>query len=181
MRLFSSRLYFSCQPRALLRSIAGVVKDTSGAMMPGVAVEASSWVDRENAPQRPTAAANAGSSTCRRACAGDVHVDRVRTVVRQDIQLQGSFAAQVNADLQIGAIEETLTVTGASPTVDVINNQSTVVLDRDVLDAIPTTVRNLPMRAALIPGSSVTFITLGQYAMTIHGSSFEDTRSPSTA
>ena len=114
-------------------------------------------------PRRPTAAANAGSSTCRRAYAGDVHVDRVRTVVRQDIQLQGSFAAQVNADLQIGAIEET-TVTGASPTVDVINNQSTVVLDRDVLDAIPTTVRNLPMRAALIPGSSVTFITLGQYA-----------------
>ncbi len=99
-----------------------------------------------------------------------------RTVVRQDIQIQGAFAAQVNADLQIGALEETLTVTGASPTVDVINNQTQVVLDRDVLDAIPTTARNLPMRAALIPGSSVTFITLGQYAMTIHGSSFQDTQ-----
>ena len=98
-----------------------------------------------------------------------------RTVVRQDIQLQGNFTAQVNADLQIGALEETLTVTGASPTVDVINNQSSVVLDRDVLDAIPTTARNLPMRAALIPGSAVTFVTLGQYTMTIHGSSFDDT------
>jgi hypothetical protein len=99
-----------------------------------------------------------------------------RTVVRQDVQIQGTFAAQVNADLQIGALEETLTVTGASPTVDVINNQTQVVLDRDVLDAIPTTARNLPMRAALIPGSSVSFITLGQYAMTIHGSSFTDTQ-----
>ena len=92
-----------------------------------------------------------------------------------DIQLQGTFAAQVNADLQIGAVEETLTVTGASPTVDVINNNATFVVDRDVLDAIPTTARNLPMRAALIPGTSVSFLTLGQYNMTIHGSSSTDT------
>jgi hypothetical protein len=98
-----------------------------------------------------------------------------RTVVRTDIQLQGAFAAQVNADLQIGAVEETLTVTGASPTVDVINNHSTFVADRDVLDAIPTTARNLPMRAALIPGTSVNFLALGQYNMTIHGSSSTDT------
>jgi hypothetical protein len=98
-----------------------------------------------------------------------------RTVVRPDVELQGAFAAQVNADLQIGAVEETLTVTGASPTVDVINNTASFVADRDVLDAIPTTARNLPMRAALIPGTSVSFLTLGQYNMTIHGSSSTDT------
>ncbi len=122
------------------------------------------------------APASTGSSTCRLACIQVTFtLTGFRTVVRQDIQLQGNFTAQVNADLQIGALEETLTVTGVSPTVDVINNQSSVVLDRDVLDAIPTTARNLPMRAALIPGSAVTFVTLGQYTMTIHGSSFEDT------
>ena len=122
------------------------------------------------------APASTGSSTCRLACIQVTFtLTGFRTVVRQDIQLQGNFTAQVNADLQIGALEETLTVTGVSPTVDVINNQSSVVLDRDVLDAIPTTARNLPMRAALIPGSSVTFVTLGQYTMTIHGSSFDDT------
>jgi hypothetical protein len=159
-------------------SIAGVVKDTTGAMMPGVTVEASSPALIEKT--RSVVTDGAGQYRIVDLPPG---MDQVtftltgfRTLVRPDIQLQGTFAAQVNADLQVGALEETLTVTGASPTVDVINNQTTVVLDRDVLDSIPTTARNLPMRAALIPGSSVSFITLGQYAMTIHGSSFQDTQ-----
>jgi Carboxypeptidase regulatory-like domain len=159
-------------------SIAGVAKDGTGALMPGVTVEASSPALIEKT--RTAVTDGSGQYRIVDLPPGMYRVTFTltgfRTVVRQDIQLQGSFAAQVNADLQIGAIEETLTVTGATPTVDVINNQSTVVLDRELLDAIPTTVRNLPMRAALIPGSSVTFITLGQYAMTIHGSSFEDTQ-----
>ena len=159
-------------------SIAGVVKDTTGAMMPGVTVEASSPALIEKT--RTAVTDGAGQYRIVDLPPGMYQVTFTltgfRTVVRQDIQIQGAFAAQVNADLQIGALEETLTVTGASPTVDVINNQTQVVLDRDVLDAIPTTARNLPMRAALIPGSSVSFITLGQYAMTIHGSSFQDTQ-----
>ena len=159
-------------------SIAGVVKDTTGAMMPGVTVEASSPALIEK--MRTAVTDGSGQYRIVDLPPGMYQVTFTltgfRTVVRQDIQIQGTFAAQVNADLQIGALEETLTVTGASPTVDVINNQTQVVLDRDVLDAIPTTARNLPMRAALIPGSSVTFVTLGQYAMTIHGSSFTDTQ-----
>ncbi len=166
MRRFCSRLYFSCASESAAQgSIAGVVKDTSGAMMPGVTVEASSPALIEKT--RAAVTDGAGQYRIVDLPPGMYQVTFTltgfRTVVRQDIQLQGTFAAQVNADLQIGALEETLTVTGASPTVDVINNQSTVVLDRDVLDAIPTTARNLPMRAALIPGSSVTFVTLGQY------------------
>jgi hypothetical protein len=159
-------------------SIAGVVKDTSGGLMPGVTVEASSPALIEKT--RTAVTDGTGQYRIVDLPPGMYQVTFTltgfRTVVRQDIQIQGTFAAQVNADLQVGALEETLTVTGSSPTVDVINNQSTMVLDRDVLDAIPTTARNLPMRAALIPGSSVTFVTLGQYAMTIHGSSFTDTQ-----
>jgi hypothetical protein len=170
-------VFLVARDSAAQNSIAGVVKDTSGAMMPGVTIEASSPALIE----KTRAAVSDGTGQYRIVDLppGMYQVTFTlagfRTVVRQDIQLQGNFTAQVNADLQIGALEETLTVTGVSPTVDVINNQSSVVLDRDVLDAIPTTARNLPMRAALIPGSAVTFVTLGQYAMTIHGSSFEDT------
>ncbi len=170
-------VFLVARDSAAQNSIAGVVKDTSGAMMPGVTVEASSPALIE----KTRAAVSDGTGQYRIVdlppgmYSVTFTLTGFRTVVRQDIQLQGNFTAQVNADLQIGALEETLTVTGVSPTVDVINNQSSVVLDRDVLDAIPTTARNLPMRAALIPGSAVTFVTLGQYAMTIHGSSFEDT------
>jgi hypothetical protein len=159
-------------------SIAGVVRDTSGGFMPGVTVEASSPALIEKT--RTVVTDGAGQYRIVDLPPGIYQVtftlSGFRTTIRQDIQIQGTFAAQVNADMQVGALEESLTVTGASPTVDVINNQSTTVLDREVLDAIPTTARNLPMRAALIPGSSVTFVTLGQYAMTIHGSSFQDTQ-----
>src|SRR5207237_7805891 len=44
----------------------------------------------------------------------------------------------VNAELKIGALQEALTVTGASPVVDVQSNQKTQVLSRDVLDAVPS-------------------------------------------
>ena len=170
-------VFLVARESAAQNSIAGVVKDTSGAFMPGVTVEASSPALIEKV--RTAVSDGTGNYRIVDLPPGTYQVTFTltgfRTVVRQDIQLQGNFTAQVNADLQIGALEETLTVTGVSPTVDVINNESTVVLNRDVLDAIPTTARNLPMRAALIPGSSVTFVTLGQYAMTIHGSAFEDT------
>ena len=80
----------------------------------------------------------------------------------------------MNGELQVGAVEETLTVTGRSPTVDVINNQATFVANRDVLDAIPTTRRDTTARALLIPGTTVTPFVLGQYNLTSHGSSTSD-------
>jgi hypothetical protein len=157
-------------------SIAGVVRDSSGALLPGATVEASSPVLIEKT--RTVVSDGAGQYRIVDLPPGMYQVTFTltgfRTVVRTDIELQGAFAAQVNADLQVGAVEETLTVTGASPTVDVINNHSTFVADRDVLDSIPTLERNLPSRAALIPGTTVTFQTLRQYQMTIHGSSSTD-------
>jgi hypothetical protein len=170
-------VFLIARDSAAQNSIAGVVRDTSGALMPGVTVEASSPALIEKV--RTVVSDGSGQYRIVDLPPGMYQVTFTltgfRTVVRQDIELQGAFAAQVNVELQIGGLEETLTVTGASPTVDVINSQTAVVLDRDVLDSIPTTTRNLPMRAALIPGSSVTFLTLGQYNMTIHGSSSTDT------
>src|SRR5207342_2463477 len=61
-----------------------------------------------------------------------------------------------------------------SPTVDVITNQKTFVANRDVLDSIPTPVRNTPGRALLIPGTTVTPFVLGQFNLTSHGSATSD-------
>ena len=89
-----------------------------------------------------------------------------KTVRRGNIVLEGSFTAPVNAELQVGAVEETLTVTAESPTVDVINNMAAFVANREVLDSIPTPIRNTPARALLIPGTTVMPNVLGQYNMT---------------
>ena len=97
-----------------------------------------------------------------------------KTIRRVGIILEGNFTAPVSADLQLGALEETVTVTGESPMVDVNSNRATVVVNRDMLDAIPTSTRSLQARANLIPGTTVTPVGSGQTSMTVNGSRSED-------
>jgi Carboxypeptidase regulatory-like domain len=156
--------------------IAGVVRDTTGAIMPGVTVEASSpaLIEKsrvaisDSAGQYKIVDLPPGTYTATFTLAG------FKTVKRGDIRLEGTFTAQINAELQVGAMEETLTVTAESPAVDVISNTATFVANRDVLDAIPTTRRDTTARALLIPGTTVTPFVLGQYNLTSHGSATSD-------
>ena len=156
--------------------IAGVVKDTTGAVMPGVTVEASSPALIEKT--RVAVTDSAGQYKIVDLSPGTYAVTFTlpgfRSVKRGDILLEGTFTAQINVDLQVGAMEETVTVTAESPTVDVITNQKTFVVNRDVLDSIPTPVRNTPGRALLIPGTTVTPFVLGQFNLTSHGSATSD-------
>ena len=158
-------------------SITGVVKDTSGAILPGVTVEAHSPALIE----KLRTAVSDGSGQYRIVDLPPGVYDVMftlsgfKTVRREGIVLQGTFVAQVNGDLQVGTLEETIIVSGTPPTVDVINNTSEFVADRDVLDTIPTAVRNTPLRALLLPGTQVTPFVLGQYTMSVHGSASQDT------
>src|SRR6188474_1417986 len=95
-------------------SITGVVKDTSGAVLPGVTVEASS------------PALIAGSSTAVADSQGLYRIVDLRpgpytvtftlpgfaTVRREGIELTGSFIASINADMKVGGVAETITVSG---------------------------------------------------------------------
>jgi hypothetical protein len=157
-------------------AIAGVVKDGTGAVLPGVTVEASSPALIEKT--RTVVTDTAGQYKIVDLSPGTYQVSFTlagfKTVKRTDIILEGTFTAQVSVDLQIGQMEETLTVTGASPVVDVINNTASFVANREILDAIPTTDRNTVSRALLIPGTTVTPFVLGQFNLTSHGSSTSD-------
>jgi Carboxypeptidase regulatory-like domain len=163
----------SAQDRA---AIAGVVKDTSGAVMPGVLVEASSpaliektrTVVTDGAGQYKIIDLNPGTYQVSFTLSG------FKVVRRGNIVLEGNLTPTINAELQVGSLEEVLTVTAESPIVDVVNNQATFVANREVLDAIPTTRRDTTARALLIPGTTVTYNILGQYNMTSHGSSTSD-------
>lgn len=157
-------------------SITGSAKDPSGAVLPGVTVEASS--DALIEKTRTAVTDSAGNYRVVDLPPGTYSVaftlTGFKTVRREGIIIQGTFSAPVSADMQVGSLEETITVSGASPTVDVSNNTAQFVVDRDILDAIPTPIRNTPSRALLLPGTTVTPFVLGQYNMSVHGSSTAD-------
>jgi carboxypeptidase family protein len=133
--------------------IAGTVRDTSGAVLPGVTVEASSPALIEKVR---TAISDSG---------GQYRVEDLRpgvykvtftlpgfsTFEREGVELTGSFTATINADMRVGALEETVTVTGESPIVDVQSARRQQVLSNEVLKAIPT-VRSYNALVVVVPG-----------------------------
>ena len=94
-------------------TIAGVVRDSSGAVLPGVTVEASSpaLIEKAHRGHRRTRAIQDHRSAAR-------HLRRrfslpgFATVRREEIVLTAAFTANVNADMKVGALEETVTVSG---------------------------------------------------------------------
>lgn len=139
-----------------LGAIAGVVKDTTGAVLPGVTVEASSPALIERT--RTVVSDEQGLYKIIDLRPGTYAVTfsliGFNTVRREGVELSANFTAQVNAELRVGSLEETITVSGSSPIVDVQNVVQQKVMSREVMDALPTnkTFGNL---AALVPGMTV--------------------------
>jgi len=122
-------------------SITGVVRDVSGAVLPGVTVEASSPALIE----KTHSAVSDGSGVYRivdlrpGTYAITFTLAGFQTVKREGIELTGTFTATINADLKVGAIAETITVTGETPVVDVQSAKREVVLTGDVIQSLPGT------------------------------------------
>ncbi len=121
-------------------SIVGSVRDSSGAVLPGVTVEASSPALIEKARTAVTDGAGQFQIVDLRPGAYVVTftLPGFNTVKREGIQLEGTIAAAVNAELRVGAVEETITVTGDAPVVDVTTTRLRQTMDKAVIDAIPT-------------------------------------------
>src|SRR5438874_5494080 len=124
-------------------NIAGVVRDTTGAVMPGVTVEATSPALIEKVRSATTDSQGLYRIVDLRPGTYTVvfTLTGFSTLRRNGIELTTGFTATVNADLRVGTIEETVTVTGASPVVDVQNVQQQITLSRAMLDALPTSRR----------------------------------------
>ena len=73
------------------------------------------------------------------------------TFRREGIILEGTFTAQVNAEMRVGAVNETITVAGQTPVVDVQNTNRQFVAGQALLDELPG-ARSLAGKATLIPG-----------------------------
>ena len=142
-------------PDALAQaSLTGVVRDSSGAVLPGVTVEAASPSLIEKL--RTAVTDSGGQYRIVDLRAGQYVVTFTLpgfSVVKRDgITLEGSFTATVNADLRVGAIEETVTVTGETPIVDVQSVRRQTVLDNEIISAIPSS-RSYNNLIQLIPNS----------------------------
>jgi hypothetical protein len=137
-------------------SITGVVKDTSGAVLPGVTVEAASPALIEKA--RSVVTDGTGQFRIVNLLPGTYSVTFTltgfSTVKRDGIELTGSFVASINADMKVGSVEETITVSGAAPIVDVQSVRRQTTLSNEVLTTVPT-ARSWAASALLIPGITV--------------------------
>ena len=158
--------------------IAGVVKDATGAVLPGVTVEAASpaliekvrTVVSDGEGQYKIVSLSPGSYTVTFTLPG------FGSIKRDGIDLASNFTATINAELKVGDIAETVTVSGQSPVVDIQNTSVRNLIRKEILDAIPTN-KTLGAWAALTPGMVVpgTSMDVGgskgeqSLRLTIHG------------
>src|SRR5882672_1754252 len=122
-------------------SITGTVKDPSGAVLPGVSVEAASDVLIEKV--RSVVSDNSGQYRIVDLRPGTytvtVSLPGFATIKRDGIELIGSVTLTLPFELKVGELQETVTVTGASPVVDVQNTRRETVISADVIQALPAT------------------------------------------
>ena len=136
----STLLLLAAAPAAAQDSgIAGAVTDDTGGVLPGVAVEAASPVLIEGSRLAVTDARGRYAFTALRPGVYTVTftLTGFTTVVREGVELTAGFTAPLNAALAVGALEETVTVSGRSPVIDVQRVQERQVVTRDVLDSLP--------------------------------------------
>ena len=164
-------------------AITGIVRDASGGVLPGATVEAASPVLIEKVRSVVTDASGQYRIVDLRPGTYSVTatLQGFTTLKREGIELSGTFVATVNLDLKVGSLEETITVTGESPIVDVQSARTQQIIDREALAAIPSS-RNVGGIQAMIPGmtaqgdSGGITASMQGGAAAIHGGRANDSR-----
>jgi hypothetical protein len=138
-------------------ALAGRVTDATGAVLPGVTIEAAS-------PALIEATRTAVTDSQGRYSIVDIRpgtysmkfsLPGFTTVVREGIEVGSNVNVPINTVLQVGALEENVTVSGATPVVDVQAASRTQVLPRETLNVLPTN-RSWITAGAIVPGARMT-------------------------
>jgi len=171
-----------CSSTAYAQSaITGVAKDSTGGVLPGVTVEASSPALIE----KTKTAVTDGNGQYRivdlrpGVYAVTFTLSGFGPVRREGIELVASFTATISVTLSPGDLQETVTVTGESPIIDTTSALQQTVLTRHSLDTIPN-ARNIFQQATLIPGVQSDRFDVGgteglqEATVRVHGSQSSD-------
>src|SRR5260221_843500 len=134
-------------------SLAGTVKDPSGAVLPGVTVEAASPVLIEK--PRTAVSDSTGQYRIESLQPGPYTVtftlSGFSTLKREGVELSGNGVIKIDADLKVGGVAETITVTGETPVVDVASTTRAVTLDNETMRSLPA-VRSYSYLLTAVPG-----------------------------
>jgi hypothetical protein len=138
---------------AQAQTLAGTLRDSSGGVLPGVTVEAASPVLIEkvrtaftdSSGQYQISALPPGTYTVTFSLPG------FNTVVREGVLVSGGGVIAINADLRVGGVQETITVTGETPLVDVRTTRRETVLDDDIVEVLPAS-RGVGNILSAVPG-----------------------------
>src|SRR5216684_4577634 len=143
--------------------IAGVVRDSSGAVLPGVSVEAASPALIEKVRSAVTDGEGRYNIVDLRPGTYSIAftLTGFKTVARQGIELPSGFTASVNVTMNVGSLQETVTVTGSSPVVDVQSSRQQEILSTRQLEALPSGSIGLQTLAYVTPGFAATQADVG--------------------
>ena len=136
-------------------SIDGIITDQSGAVLPGVTVTASSASLQLRQVTAVTDPAGEYRLTALPIGTYDViySLDGFQSVRREAVRLTAGFTAKIDIVLRVGLLNETITVSGASPVVDVASSTPRTVLTRETLELIPTSRNGVQALLAQAPGT----------------------------
>jgi len=136
--------------------LTGTVRDASGAVLPGVTVEATS----DALIEKMRSATTDGTGQWRIV---DLRPGLYRvsfklsgftTVVREDIELTGSTTVTIPSEMRVGNVSEQVVVSGETPVVDVQSVKREIVLQSEFLQSMPAT-RNYSAILSSIPALNV--------------------------
>src|SRR5687768_7986021 len=148
-------------------AIIGVVTDTSGAILPGVTVIATG--PALQVPRVETVTNERGEYRLGPLPTGTYNINYelpgFQSVRREAVRLAGGFLATLAQVMSLGTVSETITVSGASPLVDVTNPATSVDLSSEGLEVLPTTRDGLKAFMAQVPGMR-TNLDVGASSMT---------------
>jgi hypothetical protein len=121
-------------------NIIGQVKDESGAVLPGVTVTATS--PALQVPQMVSVTNERGEYRLTPLPIGTYQVEYAlagfQTVRRENVRLTAGFIATMDVVLKVGSLAESVTVSGASPVVDVTSTGARAEFTQETLQLIPT-------------------------------------------
>jgi len=134
-------------------SLAGLARDESGGVLPGVTVEATSPVLIEKVRSAVTDDGGRYRIIDLRPGAYRISFSLAgfTTVVREGVEVPPNVTVTINADLKVGTLQESVTVSGAAPVVDVQQASRTQVMTREIIDTLPNS-RNIMSVGQMVLG-----------------------------
>jgi len=166
--------------QAAQSALTGVVKDATGGVLPGVTVEAASPALIERVRSVTTDSSGLYRIVDLRPGVYTVTftLPGFNTVKVENFDLRADFTATVNADLKVGELNETITVSGEAPLVDVTTTTRSAVYNKEALENLPNN-RQIQSLAQTIPGvvGGLNIDGPASRTLTVHGSRSAETNS----